>query len=90
VLDTGGAQRHPGDTERLMTYWAHGAGAAKIQWGKPGDYNRCLVELGKYVPPGEVHGLCQNLHERATGAPAGHAPGEQAAEKAKQAGQGEH
>lgn len=64
------------DTERLMNYWAHGAGAAKIDWGIDGDYDRCLVELGKYVSPGQVHGLCQNLHIRATGFPAGHAPGE--------------
>lgn len=86
MANTGGAERHPADTERLMEYWAHGAGAEKIQWGEAGDYNRCLVELGKYVPPGQVHGLCQNLHIRATGAPAGHAPGEQAAKAAKKTG----
>lgn len=64
------------NTERLMNYWAHGPGAAKIDWGVDGDYDRCLVELGKYVGPGQLHGLCQNLHIRATGFPAGHAPGE--------------
>lgn len=36
MVNTGGAERHPGDTERLMEYWAHGAGAAKIGWGVPG------------------------------------------------------
>jgi hypothetical protein len=82
VVNTGGAERHPGNTEHLMAYWAEGAGAAKIQWGVPGDYNRCLVELGKYVSPGQVHGLCQNLHIRATGAPAGHALGEVSAKDA--------
>lgn len=71
------------NTERLMRYWAEGEGATKIGWGVPGDYDRCLVELGKYVSPGMAHGLCQNLHERATGAPAGHAPGEEAAHAAK-------
>lgn len=25
-------------TERLMRYWAEGPGAAKIQWGVPGDF----------------------------------------------------
>lgn len=64
------------NTERLMHYWAEGEGAAKIGWGKGGDYDRCILELGKYVGPGVVHGLCQNLHQRATGFPAGHAPGE--------------
>jgi hypothetical protein len=35
------------------------------------------------VPPDMVHGYCQNLHMRATGAPAGHAPAELAARKAE-------
>lgn len=64
------------NTEKLMEYWAHGEGAAKIQWGKYGDFDRCVVELGKYVSPGVVKGLCANLHHRATGAWPGHAPGE--------------
>lgn len=66
------------NTERLMEYWSHGEGAAKIGWDTPGDYDRCLIELGKYVGPNVVHGLCQNLHERATGFPAGKAPGDKA------------
>jgi hypothetical protein len=83
MADTGGAQRHPVATERLMEYWAHGEGAAKIQWGRPGDYDRCLVELVKYVSPSMIHGLCSNLHQRATGARPGHAPGEEAERRAK-------
>ena len=70
----------PGDvnaTERLMRYWANGAGAAKIRWGVPGDFDRCVVELGKYVGPGTVKGLCANLHHRATGAWPGHAATEE-------------
>jgi len=63
-------------TERLMRYWAHGPGAAKIKWGVPGDFDRCVVQLSKYVGPGIVKGLCSNLHQRATGARPGHAPGE--------------
>jgi hypothetical protein len=63
------------DTERLMKYWAEGEGAAKIRWGIPGDFDRCVVHLGKYVGPGVVKGLCSNLHQRATGARPGHAPG---------------
>lgn len=65
-------------TARLKFYWAHGEGAAKIAWNTPGDYDRCIVELSKYVSPTVVHGLCQNLHEEATGFPAGHAPGDKA------------
>lgn len=26
------------NTEKLMNYWAHGAGAIKIKWGTPGDF----------------------------------------------------
>lgn len=81
-----GREATPGDaaaTDRLMTYWAEGPGAAKIGWGVSGDFDRCVVELGKYVSPGMVKGLCNHLHQRATGAPPGHAPGEQAARQAK-------
>lgn len=64
------------DTERLMRYWAEGEGAAKIGWGVAGDFDRCVVELGKYVGPTVVKGLCSNLHKRATGFRPGHAPSE--------------
>lgn len=80
-----GRESTPGDvaaTERLMRYWAEGEGSAKIQWGVPGDFGRCVVQLSKYVSPGIVKGLCSNLHQRATGARPGHAPGEEAARKA--------
>lgn len=76
-----GREATPGDaaaTERLMTYWAEGEGAAKIQWGFAGDFDRCVVELSKYVGPGVVKGLCSNLHKRATGFRPGHAPGDKA------------
>lgn len=62
--------------ERLRRYWAEGEGAAKIGWGVPGDFDRCRVELGKYVDAGEVDGFCARLHKRATGAWPGHAAGE--------------
>jgi hypothetical protein len=74
-------------TERLKVYWAEGAGAAKIRWGVPGDFDRCVVQLSKYVGPGVVKGLCANLHKRATGGWPGHAPGvETAMAKAKEKG----
>jgi hypothetical protein len=69
--------RDVASTQRLMTYWAEGEGAAKIDWGTAGDFDRCRVQLGKYVPENQVDGLCANLHHRATGAWPGHAPGEQ-------------
>lgn len=75
-MSAGGKERDPVDTERLMRYWAHGVGAAKIGWGVDGDFDRCVLHLSKYVSPGVVKGLCANLHHRATGAWPGHAPGE--------------
>jgi hypothetical protein len=85
MADTGGAQRHPASTERLMTYWAEGEGAAKIKWGIPGDFDRCIIEVQKAVTDGGdkplpdrvIKGLCSNLHQRATGARPGHAATEQ-------------
>jgi len=75
-----GREATPNDvenTERLMRYWAEGPGAAKIRWGVAGDFDRCRLHLGKYVSPGQLDGLCSNLHQRATGARPGHAPTEQ-------------
>ncbi len=59
-------------TERLHSYWVHGEGAAKIGWGKPGDFDRCTAELGKYIKDPE--GYCNLAHHAATGMyPAQHA-----------------
>lgn len=75
MVNTGGAERHPGSTERLMRYWAHGEGAAKIAWGTEGDHTRCVQLIQKAItdkgkaplPDHEIHGLCTNLQEMATG-----------------------
>lgn len=73
----GGEAAHAMDTERLNAYWAEGAGAAKIGWGEPGDFDRCRTEMRKVGVPGSmIDGHCSNLHARATGARPGHAPGE--------------
>ncbi len=63
----GGEASHPGATQRLMEYWAHGAGAAKIQWEAPGAFARCQAALREYVPGHMIDGMCANLHKRATG-----------------------
>lgn len=66
---------NPRDTQRLRDYWTKGAGAAKIAWGTPGDFNRCRANLGKYVSnPSYLAGTCANLHKVALGFwPATHA-----------------
>jgi HK97 family phage prohead protease len=68
----GGQVTNPGGTERLHEYWVHGEGAAKIRWGAPGDYDRCLLHLSKYVK--DAHGYCAQAHHDALGIwPATHA-----------------
>lgn len=53
--------------ENLAEYWTVGEGAAKIRWGTGGDFNRCREQLAKYVGPGQLSGMCANLHHRALG-----------------------
>jgi HK97 family phage prohead protease len=71
-------------TGRLHAYWVHGEGAAKIRWGEGGDYDRCVVELGKYIK--DPHGYCAKAHKEATGMwPAQHAALEKHAGRAAMA-----
>ena len=69
------AELTPGDaaaTERLHRYWVHGEGAAKIRWGAPGDFDRCVLHLGKYIA--DPKGYCNLAHHAALGFyPATHA-----------------
>lgn len=58
---------HPVDTDRLRDYWVRGPGAAKINWGVPGDFNRCRANLAKYVKPQHLAGYCANRHYDALG-----------------------
>jgi HK97 family phage prohead protease len=64
-------------TERLHRYWVHGEGAAKIGWGSPGDFDRCVRHLGKYIA--DPQGYCNLAHHAALGIyPATHAKEEHA------------
>lgn len=86
VARVAGAVTNPGGTERLHEYWVHGEGAAKIAWGTPGDFDRCVVELGKYVK--DPHGYCAKAHHDALGIwPATHAAMEKHAGRADMANQ---
>lgn len=59
---------HPVATSRIRRYWVRGKGAAKIKWGVPGDFNRCRMQLAKYVQnPDWLAGLCANMHKEALG-----------------------
>lgn len=61
---------------QLQRYWLGGKGAAKIRWGMPHDFNRCVRQLRKHFPK-NPEGLCNILHQKALGAPPGKGhPGE--------------
>lgn len=51
---------------QLKRYWLTGEGAAKIRWGTPGSFDRCVRELRDEFPE-NTEGLCANLHHEATG-----------------------
>lgn len=63
---------------QLQRYWLAGKGAAKIRWGMPHDFNRCVRQLRKYFPT-NPEGLCNILHTKALGAPPGKGHGDKLA-----------
>lgn len=54
----------------LQRYWLTGKGAAKIRWGSPGDFKRCVRALATKFPE-NPEGLCNILHQKALGKPPG-------------------
>ena len=66
VTAAGGLDRNRGNAEDLRDYWVHGEGAAKIRWGTPGDWSRCVRHLSKYMGP-RAKGYCQLRHKDALG-----------------------
>lgn len=67
--------------------WAVTEGNKIFVWGTPGDFDRCMTFYReKGIPERMLGGWCQKLHMLSTGYPAGRAPLEQAASKAKDKG----
>jgi len=72
VTRAAGEVTNPKGTERLHEYWVHGEGAAKIRWGQPNDFARCVEHLGKFIK--DPKGYCNLAHKAALGFyPATHA-----------------
>lgn len=72
MVDTGGAQRHPEATRRLLNEWEHGDLAKKIRWGEDGDFNRCVVLATRIFGQNGVTDIdpkafCANRHKGALG-----------------------
>ena len=55
-----------GNSRTLRRYWQTGKGSAKIRWGTPGDFTRCVKQTRKYLGPG-AKGYCALMHKRMTG-----------------------
>ncbi|MEU1778114.1 MULTISPECIES: hypothetical protein [Streptomyces] len=55
-----------GGAQELRRYWTSGEGAAKVRWGQPGDWSRCVRQVSKYMGP-RAKGYCQLRHMAATG-----------------------
>lgn len=66
LVAAGGLDRNRGNAEALREYWTRGKGAAKIRWGTPGDWTRCVRNLSKYMGV-RAKGYCQLRHKEATG-----------------------
>lgn len=66
LVAAGGADRNRGNAEELRQYWTRGKGAAKIRWGTPGDWTRCVRNLSKYMGV-RAKGYCQLRHKEVTG-----------------------
>jgi hypothetical protein len=67
-----GKEATPGDmkaVERLKQYWERGAGAAKIRWGQPGDFGRCVRQLVDKtdMTKDQAEGYCYERHVGALG-----------------------
>lgn len=75
-LAQGGLDKNRGGADKLRHYWVDGEGGAKIGWGTPGDWSRCVTHLSKYLGV-RAKGYCTLRHHDATGFWPGHAPTEQ-------------
>lgn len=62
----GGLDRNRGGAEKLRRYWTVGVGGAKIRWGTPGDWTRCVSQLSKYLGP-RAKGYCALRHKEMNG-----------------------
>lgn len=51
----------------LIRYWTSGPGAARIRWGTPGDFNRCVRLVREYMSVRQAKGFCNLRHHDALG-----------------------
>ncbi|MFF1600819.1 NUDIX domain-containing protein [Streptomyces mirabilis] len=79
----GGADQNRGDAEQLRHWYVRGEGAAQIDWGTPGDFDRCVSIAGRHMTPENAKGYCNLRHKDALGIyPATHAAESKSARRA--------
>ncbi|MDB5910689.1 MAG: hypothetical protein JWP34_4803, partial [Massilia sp.] len=64
VADTPQAARN---TERLQSWYTHGDGAARIGWGRHGDFDACVKIASEHMTAEQAKGFCAERHHDATG-----------------------
>lgn len=87
---------NPEDTRRLWAYWTQPGheGYAKVNWGVPGDFNRCRALVGEEIAENSpedmrfLNQICSQWHHDATGYWPGRAPTEQASLRSPKAERG--
>lgn len=52
---------------RLRRWYVRGEGAARIMWGTPGSFRRCVAIAGKHMSPENAKGYCALRYKEATG-----------------------
>lgn len=53
---------------QLRRSYLTGKVAARIRWGTPGDFTRCVRQAAKHgIPMRQRKGMCATLHKQATG-----------------------
>jgi hypothetical protein len=56
-----------GNPQALIEWYETGEGADQIDWGTPGDHERCVELASKYMSEEQAHGFCQLREMSVTG-----------------------
>jgi hypothetical protein len=67
VAAAGGADRNRGNAENLRRAFLHGDIAARIRYGTPGQFDRCVAIASKHMTGEQAKGYCANRIKEATG-----------------------
>jgi hypothetical protein len=60
-------KRNAGNIAPIIKWFESGEGAARIQWGRPGDFDRCRNLANNHMSQHDASGFCANRHKSVTG-----------------------